>query len=177
LRAFTWTPNQREGGFVGSGLRSTGRGVLALRFLFSLLKRKRPNRTQPFIPGSQSKPLPRLHLPAISCGQPQPLIACSLPSVIPGIVAAQPPPRTGISPSNRPDAARAPARQGSHLCHSSCSKFATRLAKIWRDQELCWRLFLNVIMLRDTSRAPQWGVFATPSSLVHSKFFFGLPLG
>jgi hypothetical protein len=177
LRAFAWTPNQREEGFVGSGRPSTGRGVLALRFLFSLLKRKRPNRTQPFMPGSHSNPLIRVHLPPTSCGQPQPLISRSLPSVMPRIVAAQALLRTGISPSNRPDAARAPARQRSQRCHSSCSKFATRLAKIRRDHELCWRLFLNVIMLRDTSRAPQWGVFATPPSLVQRKFFFGLPLG
>jgi hypothetical protein len=66
---------------------------------------------------------------------------------------------------------RAGAGRDLKLCHSGCSKFATRLAKIRRDHELCWRLFLNVIMLPDTSRAPQWGVFATPPTLDTASFF------
>lgn len=44
------------------------------RFLASLLKRKRPANTQPFMPGSQVRPWICWHVPFNSCGQPQPLI-------------------------------------------------------------------------------------------------------
>src|SRR3989338_9577588 len=66
-----------------SGKSGGGSGALpphppAGRFLLSSAQTKRPNSTQPFIPGSQSRSLTRAHLPFCSCGHPQELIVASV---------------------------------------------------------------------------------------------------
>nr|VFK66051.1 MAG: hypothetical protein BECKUNK1418G_GA0071005_107716 [Candidatus Kentron sp. UNK]VFK71697.1 MAG: hypothetical protein BECKUNK1418H_GA0071006_10792 [Candidatus Kentron sp. UNK] len=47
------------------------------RFLSVLLKTKRPNSTQPFMPGSHTRPCTRRQIPFASFGQPQPAIVIS----------------------------------------------------------------------------------------------------
>jgi len=60
-----------------SGVR--GRVVPAGRFFAGSLKVKRPNSTQPFIPGSQGRLSTRWQRPFTSCGHPQPPLITRTP--------------------------------------------------------------------------------------------------
>lgn len=64
-------PPLRFGSVRPPSLRRGGSGG---RFLVSLLNRKRPASTQPFMPGSQIRSLTCWQMPLSSCGQPQPPI-------------------------------------------------------------------------------------------------------
>src|SRR3989338_7257148 len=85
---FTRRDKARFGGlfyFASSVSGNSGGGSGALpphppagRFLPSSAQTKRPNSTQPFMPGSQGRSLTRAHLPFCSCGHPQELIVASV---------------------------------------------------------------------------------------------------
>ena len=78
-------PGKKTSGIVAAGRTDRSRGahlprlsgvrvrvVPAGRFFAGSLKVKRPNSTQPFIPGSQGRLSTRWQRPFTSCGHPQP---------------------------------------------------------------------------------------------------------